>query len=76
MVFLRHIGIYAYRCHTLKKMASWPQSALEGAEALEQLRALEQGVDIHVSVLPEAPAPGVDTEEDLVRLEQYLTGAA
>jgi 3-deoxy-manno-octulosonate cytidylyltransferase (CMP-KDO synthetase) len=68
--FLRHLGLYAYRARTLRQLAEQPLAALERAESLEQLRALVMGIRIHVSVLPEAPPHGVDTPEDLVRLQR------
>jgi len=64
----RHIGIYAYRVRSLLEFAAWPPSSLEAAEKLEQLRALEHGMSIHLVVLAQAPPPGVDTPEDLERV--------
>jgi len=64
---LRHIGLYAYRVGVLRKITRYPPSALELLEKLEQLRALECGVRIVVGECVEAPAPGVDTLEDLER---------
>lgn len=66
--FLRHLGLYAYRVRTLRKLAASPVAALEAAESLEQLRALHLGMRIHVTVVPEAPGHGVDTEADLARV--------
>jgi 3-deoxy-manno-octulosonate cytidylyltransferase (CMP-KDO synthetase) len=62
---LRHIGIYGYRVKSLLEFAGWPPTPLEAAEKLEQLRALEHGMRIHVVALQEAPPAGVDTLEDL-----------
>lgn len=62
---LRHIGLYAYRGAFLRDYATMPPSALEGIEALEQLRALAGGFAIRVVVTDEAPPAGVDTPEDL-----------
>lgn len=70
-LFLRHIGIYAYRLETLDKWAKMPESGLERVERLEQLRALEAGMTIHVEVGPPTP-PGVDLPEDLERAARYL----
>jgi 3-deoxy-manno-octulosonate cytidylyltransferase (CMP-KDO synthetase) len=70
--FLRHLGLYAYRVSTLRRLSAAPQAALERAESLEQLRALALGVPIHVTVLDEAPPPGVDTPEDLERVRRVL----
>ena len=65
---LRHVGIYAYRGTFLKRYATLTPSPLEKLEALEQLRALWHGYGIAVITLPHAPAPGVDTPEDLARV--------
>ena len=72
---LRHIGIYAYRVRSLEQFAAWPPTPLEEAEKLEQLRALEHGMRIHVVTLDEAPPAGVDTPEDLERVRAALRGA-
>jgi 3-deoxy-manno-octulosonate cytidylyltransferase (CMP-KDO synthetase) len=69
---LRHIGIYAFRVRSLLQFAAWPPTRLEGAEKLEQLRALENGMRIHVVTLSEAPPAGVDTPEDLERVRALL----
>ena len=61
----RHIGIYAYRAKFLKEYASLKLSELEQIESLEQLRVLYHGYKISVSISPNAPAAGVDTQEDL-----------
>jgi 3-deoxy-manno-octulosonate cytidylyltransferase (CMP-KDO synthetase) len=63
----RHIGIYAYRVRSLLQFASWAPTPLEDTEKLEQLRALEHGMRIHLVALSEAPPAGVDTPEDLER---------
>ena len=68
----RHIGIYAYRVGTLRRFVSLPQSAIERTEALEQLRLLDNDIDI---VVAEAVAPvpgGVDTEADAERVRAAL----
>lgn len=70
--FLRHVGMYAYRAGTLRTLAAAPASAYERAESLEQLRALELGIGIHVTVLDESPPHGVDTPEDLERVRSIL----
>jgi len=71
----RHIGIYAYRVRSLLQFASWPPTPLEECEKLEQLRALEHGMRIHLTALSEAPPAGVDTPEDLERVRAGLAGA-
>lgn len=68
----RHIGIYAYRVRTLLEFAAWPPTALEATEKLEQLRALEHGMSIHLVALAEAPPAGVDTPRDLERVRFLL----
>jgi len=70
--FLRHIGIYAYRAGFLRRLAALPRTPLEQAESLEQLRALEHGHAISVSLTPEPFPPGIDTPEDLARAERWL----
>jgi 3-deoxy-manno-octulosonate cytidylyltransferase (CMP-KDO synthetase) len=64
----RHIGIYGYRVSSLLRFAAWPPSPLEQIEKLEQLRALEHDMRIHLVELSEAPPAGVDTPEDLERV--------
>jgi 3-deoxy-manno-octulosonate cytidylyltransferase (CMP-KDO synthetase) len=68
----RHIGIYAYRVKSLLEFAGWPPTPLETTEKLEQLRALEHGMRIHVVALQEAPPAGVDTPEDLEAVRARL----
>ncbi len=75
MSAFRHLGIYAYRVGVLKRITSLPACAIEKAEALEQLRALWDGIDIKVSVIDKAPIHGVDTEEDLARVMAVLTAS-
>ncbi|KGI78337.1 3-deoxy-manno-octulosonate cytidylyltransferase [Oleiagrimonas soli] len=70
--FLRHIGLYAYRAGFLRQFARLAPTPLERAESLEQLRALEHGHAIQVALTPEPFPPGIDTEDDLRRAEQYL----
>jgi 3-deoxy-manno-octulosonate cytidylyltransferase (CMP-KDO synthetase) len=64
----RHIGLYAYRASFLAQYPKLPPSALERFEALEQLRALAHGFRIVVDVLDGPLPPGVDTEDDLVKV--------
>jgi 3-deoxy-manno-octulosonate cytidylyltransferase (CMP-KDO synthetase) len=71
---LRHQGIYAFRRRTLLRFVQWKPSPLERAEALEQLRALENGVTVHVLVTKEG-SPGIDTPADAAALEKRLTRA-
>jgi len=69
---LRHVGIYAYRTRALLQVAAHPAVMQEQCESLEQLRALWLGIPIHVSVVAETPAHGVDTADDLRRVEEML----
>jgi 3-deoxy-manno-octulosonate cytidylyltransferase (CMP-KDO synthetase) len=73
---LRHVGIYAYRVRSLLQFASWEPTELEMAEKLEQLRALEHGMGIHLVALTRAPPAGVDTPQDLDRVRAILAGHA
>ena len=68
----RHVGIYAYRVRSLLRFAAWKPTALESTEKLEQLRALEHGMHIHLMTLAEPPPSGVDTVEDLERVRGLL----
>ena len=69
--YYKHLGIYAYRKDFLLKFRNMPRSPLEQAEQLEQLRALEAGVKIK-TVLTDIETIGVDTPEDLARVEKIL----
>jgi 3-deoxy-manno-octulosonate cytidylyltransferase (CMP-KDO synthetase) len=71
-VALRHIGLYAYRPSVLKRFSALPVAEIERIEALEQLRALYHGLHIFVGIASERPGPGVDTENDLRRVESLL----
>ncbi len=70
--YRKHLGIYAYRKAALERFATLPTSWLEQVERLEQLRLLDNGIDVYV-----APAPGdtigVDTEDDLRAAEAILS---
>lgn len=69
--FLKHLGIYGYRCEVLRRLVEFPPSPLEQAERLEQLRALENGIEIAVRQV-EYEAIGVDVPEDVQRVEALL----
>jgi 3-deoxy-manno-octulosonate cytidylyltransferase (CMP-KDO synthetase) len=72
---LRHIGLYAYRAGFLRTYASLASSPLERHEMLEQLRVLWHGHRISLGITPTAPAPGVDTAEDLERVRALFMAA-
>ena len=69
--FLKHLGIYGYRCEALQRLVEFPSSPLEQAKRLEQLRALENGIEIAVRQV-EYEAIGVDVPEDVQRVEALL----
>jgi 3-deoxy-manno-octulosonate cytidylyltransferase (CMP-KDO synthetase) len=69
---MRHIGIYGFRVESLLEFAGWPPTPLETTEKLEQLRALEHGMRVHVVALQEAPPAGVDTPADLEAVRASL----
>ena len=69
--FYKHIGMYAFRADVLREITALPQSALEKAESLEQLRWLENGYEIGVGI-SDVETVGIDTPEDLERAEEFL----
>ena len=69
--FLKHLGIYGYQCQTLQRLVGYAPSPLEQAENLEQLRALENGIEISVCQV-EYEAIGVDVPKDVQRVEAFL----
>ena len=69
--FLKHLGLYAYRRDVLRQITQLPQSPLEMAESLEQLRWLENGYRIRVG-LTDMETVGIDTPDDLRRAEEFL----
>jgi 3-deoxy-manno-octulosonate cytidylyltransferase (CMP-KDO synthetase) len=69
--YFKHLGFYAYRRAALDRFCNLPESKLEAAERLEQLRFLDNGIDIYVAETP-FNTLGVDTEEDLRRVEEFL----
>ena len=73
--YLKHLGIYAYRTEVLREITQLPQSPLEKAESLEQLRWLQAGYRIKVGITNEETV-GIDTPEDLVRAERFLNERA
>ncbi len=69
--YFKHLGIYAYRKPALDRFVTLPDSSLERAERLEQLRFLENGIPIYAAETP-YDSVGVDTEEDFVRVQKML----
>ena len=69
--FLKHLGVYAYRAEVLREVTRLPQSSLEKAESLEQLRWLQNGYRIRVGITQQETV-GIDTPEDLARAEEFL----
>ena len=72
--YLRHQGIYGFRRDVLLQFVKWKPAPLERAESLEQLRALENGVKVHVLITGRG-SPGIDTPKDATALEQKLARA-
>jgi len=73
--YFKHLGFYAYRKAALERFITWPESRLERSERLEQLRFLDNGIPLHVAETP-FDTVGVDTEEDLHRVEAVLKNRA
>lgn len=71
----RHLGLYAYRVKLLQEYVTWDMGVLEKLESLEQLRVLENGHRIAIAVAEANLPPGVDTQEDLDRLNQMDASA-
>ena len=71
--YYRHIGIYAYRVKVLNQFVRWPVSELEAAENLEQLRALQNGIRIHVDISRDKIPAGIDTKKDLELVRKALS---
>ena len=69
--YYKHLGFYAYRKSALDRFVAWPESSLERAERLEQLRFLQNGISIYAAETPH-DSVGVDTEEDFQRVEAML----
>ena len=74
-VGFKHIGIYAYRLGVLNRFVSYPIGDLERVERLEQLRALENGIQIHVGIVEHDLPKGVDTQADLEHARDYFFSA-
>jgi len=72
-IFHRHIGLYAYRAGFVKEYNTWESCTLEKIESLEQLRVLYHGRKIKVITAEQLPGPGVNTLDELKRVEKILT---
>ncbi len=70
--YQRHLGIYAYRVRFLNAYSKMPQCELEMIEKLEQLRAMYHGYKIHTQQAITLPGPGIDTPEDLLKIQSLL----
>lgn len=70
--YYRHIGMYAYRVGFLRQFVQWLPSMTERVEKLEQLRALSNGVRIHIDLACQKPPAGVDTAADLERVRKQF----
>lgn len=73
---VRHLGVYAYRAGALKQLSNAPQSVIERAESLEQLRALSIGLEIVLAQTRVQIPAGIDTAADLARVERFLQQTA
>jgi 3-deoxy-manno-octulosonate cytidylyltransferase (CMP-KDO synthetase) len=73
---LRHVGLYGYRVGFLREFPKLAISPLELTESLEQLRAMWHGHRIAVHICPDSPGPGVDTPEDLARVQAHFQAQA
>ncbi len=71
---LRHVGLYAYRVQSLARLSQLPPTLLEESEKLEQLRALEYGMQIRVAIAAMRPGIDVNTPADLSRIRELLEG--
>lgn len=70
--YYRHVGIYGYRVALLNRFVQWPVSRIEATEKLEQLRVMANGARIHVAEALELIPGGVDTQDDLLRIQQVI----
>ena len=74
--YYKHVGIYCFRAKSLKKFIHFPQSLLEKIEKLEQLRALENGMTVGITVIDKDPPISIDTYEDLKKAQSYAKQTA
>ncbi len=70
--YYKHIGLYAYRAGVVQQFVTWEPTAIELSESLEQLRFLSNGIKIHVDVAVKNPPIEVNTEEDLIKIRQWV----
>ena len=74
--YFRHLGLYAYRAHFLRQYSALPKAPMEQLEKLEQLRVLYAGYPIAVAKAASYCPPGVDTEEDLIKIIEVINETA
>jgi len=74
--YKHHIGLYAYRANFLKRFSQLKPSKLEGAESLEQLRAMSHGYKIIAKCAKRSMPHGIDSKEDIIRFEKLLSTQA
>lgn len=74
---IRHVGVYCYKLAALRRYVSLAPSSYEKFEGLEQLRAIEAGMQVHLSLVqrPRISMSGIDTPEDVARAEALVKGA-
>ena len=70
--YYRHVGIYGYRVSLLNRFVQWPVSQIEATEKLEQLRVMANGARIHIAEALVSIPGGVDTQDDLQRIQQLI----
>ncbi|MDX2164279.1 MAG: 3-deoxy-manno-octulosonate cytidylyltransferase [Gammaproteobacteria bacterium] len=71
-IYYKHIGLYAYRAGVIQQFVKWDPTPIELSESLEQLRFLSNGQKIHIDVAIKNPPIEVNTEEDLIKIRQWV----
>jgi len=74
--YYKHIGLYAYRAGVIQQFVKWEPSIIELSESLEQLRFLSNNQKIHIDIAIKNPPIEVNTEEDLIKIRQWVAHAA